>query len=127
MTMTQKEAQQHIFDLALNHIRNQGRPSLAATRGCAYRGVGGLSCAFAPAIKDYTKGMEGCSASGLIQDHPESLIPEAVISGVCLCDSIQYCHDGSSRSEHFMTDFERRMKNVASDYGLVYMESVCDE
>jgi len=120
MTMTQKEAQQHIFDLALNHIRKQGGPSLSGLK-CAYRGEGGRSCAFAPAIKEYDEGMEGRSAWVLLERFPENVIPEAIIAGKVLCQDVQSCHDiEADCGDRFMENFERNMKDVATTHSLIY-------
>jgi len=120
MTMTQKEAQQHIFDLALNHIRKQGGPSISGSK-CAYRGEGGRSCAFAPAIKEYDEMMEGRLAWVLLKMFPENMIPEAIIAGVALCQDVQFCHDNvADCDDRFMENFERNMKDVATTHSLIY-------
>ena len=130
-------AKQTVFDMALNHIRQQGRasfgdrssssfidPKLDGIKTCKYHDGKGNGCAFAPMIAQYDESMEGIIAYDLIKLYADKLYPSAIESGSEFCQSIQQCHDHAALSdqtdEEFMIGFERNMKSLAAHYELNY-------
>lgn len=118
-------ADQLLFNKALDHIRKQGKPAMR-NHSCAYRGRGNTSCAFAPAIADYSEDLEGSSAADLLVQQPDVLYPWARTVDEGLANDIQAAHDGnaeSSNNDNFLTLFESTMAKIANKYGLIYSTS----
>lgn len=122
-----KEVRQRLFDISLNHIRKQGKPSVrltADTQGtyCEYRGSDGCGCAAAPFILEYKVGMEGSRFSGLVAFYADSL-DETAVANNSFVDRLQTQHDDVARMvapELFMRVYEERMSLLADAYDLEY-------
>lgn len=119
-----KDLKQKLFDVALNHIREQGRPSIDKCGECVYQGEDGKSCAFAPAIKTYRKAMEFNSASTLLVNFSEDLVEWVRPIDLDFANKIQLCHDDhanyNSDDDKFLADFESSMESLAEKEGLDY-------
>lgn len=130
MTKTLQEA----FDFIVTNLRKQGRPSISEgcdddseETGCAYRGADGMKCAIGFLIKDrfYRPEMEGF---GPVLGH--SIATAVKRSGwPCETDehvrfytSMQRIHDsaGYEPLERVIPLWERKWKEIADAYGLVY-------
>lgn len=132
--MTDKAVLQKLFDTSLNHIRKQGRPS-ANNGTCSYRSLDGYSCAAAPFIREYSRRMENKSWAILCDKFHHCLDPVALENGDFVQD-LQRAHDGAYNKYevfrggddpekymvHFMSEYERNMRDIASVHGLVYQE-----
>lgn len=142
--MTDQEQLQYLFDTSLNHIRKQGtyalsdqalksnekdpeRPSIQ----CGYLNHKGHKCAAGVFIRDGSILQEsGYNWTNLI-DYTErnpglqgDLDPIAVSRDLFVKD-MQYAHDESVRGNignnwGFMEEYERRMRKIALNRGLVY-------
>ena len=111
---------QEIFDISLNHIRQQGGPSIK-NEVCRYLSSDGLKCAAAPFITLYKKYLEGLSWAALAEKYPDSIDPE-VAGFESFIGDLQGIHDASARQNRrgFMEEYELRMKIFASKKGLEY-------
>jgi hypothetical protein len=105
-------SKQEMFNVSAKHIIAQGKRSYVAGHGCLYRSPDGCMCGFGPFIPDdkYTFALEGKSAKGVIQTLGLDLDPD-------LADCLQKCHDGT-RDDIFISDYKRRMRLLARNYGL---------
>ena len=112
---------QELFDIALEHIRQQGRPSLNEYGQCRYRTEDGLSCAAAPFIQDYDPSMEHVGFIRLVEDahYQPRLDPRAVEHFELVCE-LQLAHDSASDGADFMSEYEANMRQVARSYNLEY-------
>lgn len=139
--MSANQANQAIFDFALEAMRKQGEP--AYERGqCRYRARVNDSvrkCAFGHFIPDalYSVGMEGKSCREVLltddalRDHFNAQFPghtamDMTLTRGALISSIQGAHDASIptslRREPFLDQFEPRMKDIAHQFKLTYKE-----
>ena len=113
-----KIANQRVFDEALKHIREQGKPSFVIHEDrCLYKSPEGLGCAFAPCIKTYLPEMENSYASDLLECYPDNIHEWAQDCNRALADHIQRAHDEAARSmktnsRSFMDIFESNMQEV---------------
>lgn len=119
------ERLQEIFDITLNHLREQGCASFVTTmRGteeftsCMYRGPEGRKCAAGIHISDtkYTAGMEGKS---FFTVNNEMLKSEFEIEDMRLISALQEAHDDSLAGGDIKT-WERAMKGIAKHKKLTY-------
>lgn len=128
-------SQQKAFDIALEHIRQQGCPSgliVGNTAICKYRGPEGRGCAFAPFITDYNPQMENKKAYAIMQDWANSVRDVAHEAGFTFMDLIQECHDSAFRHaknmtfaetldlDIFMEEYEQNMEVLSKKYELNY-------
>ena len=122
-------SQQDLFDASLNHIREQGAPSMkwdGDADGCAYRGGEDeeLSCAAAIFITEYLPEMDsggGIPWRGLQHRYYIYLDHFArLASNTDLIQDLQSAHDSASRSDNFLDTYERRMQEVAERFSLQY-------
>lgn len=134
---------QRLFDESLKHIRKQKQKSYCSDIcKCRYRlkkEGKELSCAFAPAIKEYDLRMESRSASwfypigidnisqvGLfgdlttIEGRLEFLHEWAHDVDLDLPKKIQEAHDLAFNDEYFLSNFELKMEQIAKEYNLEY-------
>lgn len=134
--MTKQEELQYLFDKSLNHIRQQGCPSVDEERGCVYRGPGGIGCAAAPFINKYHPAMDkGFYAPNedidtiwpAIADRFPTDVDPIALKYSSFVRELQLCHDDPAHNyrkgttkELFMVLFEKNMKEVAKTYGLKY-------
>ena len=111
---------QQAFDIMVQHLRQQGRPSRYDATGCRYRGPDGTKCAVGALIPDslYRSGMEGLTIKSLVIEDRD------VYGELCnLLDSIdlqlleemQTIHD-----HHTPANWERSFKECAEEFGLNY-------
>ena len=111
---------QETFDLIVNHLRKQGRPSKgpfsknSTSDWCLLRGPDGLSCAVGCLIPDelYSAQFEGPSLS----NSPElQQILKGLGHDVELCCALQSVHD------RYPTDlWESALRQVAPAFGVEY-------
>lgn len=129
-----KTTQQELFDISLQHIRKQGKPSVNIRHrdlgrpeiSCVYRSEDGCGCAAAPFIVDYTPTLENNSISNLAGSRPQHVDPRA-LANIELVTQLQQAHDNTAIdeisatiSDVFLEDYEHRMKWIAEKYGLTY-------
>ena len=124
MCKTQK-ANQRAFDKALKHIRQQGKAAVDANGLCCYKSESGLSCAFAPMIKQYDEALETYCASDLICDKNGNLYDWVYDIDYRFADQLQSCHDmafvsADKSGSPFLPIFEEKMQNLAAEYDLEY-------
>jgi len=112
------KTKQELFDISLNHIRQQGGPSVNKSGGCVYRSKDGFGCAAAPFINEYVPEMEDHSWGGLCGAWPDHLDPSAV-EHYGFVSRLQWCHDASPIND-FMSSYEGRMRRLAEREGLQY-------
>jgi hypothetical protein len=118
---------QAVFDAALKHIREQGKPSINE-KGCLYLSSAGLQCAFAPCIAIYNPELEGKSAGQLLREYSPALYPWARDCVPELACQIQNAHDNLATRYRFMcmsnsdflNDFELTMEGIAKTWKLKY-------
>ena len=116
-----QEANQRLFNEAWNHITAQGAPSTTVGVGCAYRGSGDLSCAFAPAIEEYHDFMESKGAATLLDEYSEYLHPWVRECDYTLANDVQRAHDDPAfevEGDAFVAAFQAEMRDIAKTYGL---------
>lgn len=122
--MTNQEEMQSLFNVAIQHVRKQGKPSGDEKGGrfiCAYRADDGLQCAAAPFIRDYSTTMEGSNFSSLATaPHFRRFLDPLALKHNVLIAEIQFCHDApaGAYAEDFLQEFEDGMAMVAARYGL---------
>ena len=123
--LNEQEANQEVFDRAWNHILKQGKKSITVNEdgqvNCVYKSENGLSCAFAPCIKEYNPILENKSAFVLFDNgYSECLDPVILNADPDFCSSVQYCHDGAPNDSDkvFINDFKRRMIKLAKEKDL---------
>ena len=124
----EKKANQWIFTQAWNHIIKQGCPSyIEETDECFYRMTHPedpgreISCAFAPAIREYKASMERLSAHNLLEDFNNMLHPEAQQADIEFCNETQWCHDSTAANydpKDFISQFKKAMRELAREYDL---------
>jgi hypothetical protein len=120
-------SEQEVFDLAVTHLRTQGRRSIVTALSgrdhCAYRGSDGLKCAIGVMIPDelYSPDMEGASlALSLIVD---TLPPAVQKMSMEYLHALQMCHDAPRAWRPrggFSAHGEKLLRRVAHRYQLVY-------
>lgn len=117
---TQLEARQQVFDIALAHLRKQGKRSMYTTEDgeiCAYRGADGASkCAIGALISDarYRPEMEGHGVFGVANKLPAF----ARRAGDGFLQRVQAeLHDDQSDD---LGELERDASDLAHRYGLTY-------
>ena len=107
---------QSLFETVARHLFAQGERSLS-TRGCAYRGVNGTSCAVGCVIPDdlYRESMEGRGIMGVlgypgVSDHLKGVHESLLLD-------LQVTHDApdSWENSNRMTDC---LVSVGSEHGL---------
>ena len=128
---------QEIFDSVLAHLRKQGDASLNASGKCAYRGEGGTACAVGCLIPDelYDPRIESWRVESILGlrtggvDAGEVEAYREVLSRVAghlgqenktLLGTLQHAHD-NQLAKSGLPAWEREMKRIAGNYGLVYM------
>jgi len=91
---------QEIFDKVATHLIVQGERSINdhIAGGCAYRGVGGMSCAVGCLIPDkaYKQSMEGTTAGAIIEQYPSL---KWMVKHKQLLSSLQGVHDNHTPME----------------------------
>jgi hypothetical protein len=116
---------QQMFDFMLNHLRNQGGPSVDEDFGdsaCMYRGNNGRMCAIGCMIPDrlHNPKLEGLAANEYLRDARESIDKETRD----FFDNAQHnLHDVLSK-EYFLTNLEENAIDFAEDYQLTYTPPV---
>ena len=111
---------QQAFDIMVEHLRQQGRPSRDEVDGCQYRGPGGLKCAVGALIPDelYNKTLENNRIERMLTVF-KHLFPQiqSVFSGIDtqFLDSMQTIHD-CYEPERWESEF----KLCAEEFGLNY-------
>ena len=127
---------QEIFDSVLAHLRKQGDASLNASGKCAYRGEGGTACAVGCLIPDelYDPRIENWGVGSILNlrtngvgiDETEAY--REVLSRIAshlgqeneaLLTDLQSAHD-NQLAKSGLPAWEREMKRIAGNYGLVY-------
>lgn len=129
---TEKEIQQELFDKVVNHLIDQGGPSIAYEPDytfpaaiCKYRGGDGRSCAIGCLIKDefYKEEFEGNLFTEMlhIKSAVEKSVGEILSSRtVELLRSLQIAHDKA----HYVIDrwewddLKMQLLNIALKFGL---------
>lgn len=111
---------QQAFDIMVQHLRQQGRPSRDDVAGCMYRGPDGTKCAVGALIPDelYRDNMEGRTIRPLlIQDcNAYSELCRLLDSiDLQLLEEMQTIHD-----HHTPANWERSFKECAEEFGLDY-------
>ena len=117
--------EQRLFDMALEHIREQKGPSTDKNGGCVYRTNDGKGCAFAPAIRSYESRLEGKNASTLLRHYRGFLHPWVVGANERLADNIQLAHDDAVieakyTDKDFIVAFEENMHDVSEVFDVKY-------
>lgn len=111
---------QQVFDKAVTHLRQQGRPSVAAENSCVYRGPDGLMCAAGPFLRDEKcAGVEGSGWHSLCDT---GLVPAKHSS---LVSRLQNAHDmafDDACGDHveWMARCEENLCAAAVAFGLTY-------
>jgi len=138
---------QDVFDIALTHIRQQGKPSVALNEDgtmrelyedcpiCLYRGDGGLQCAAAPLITKYDPQMDNheyssdISFSSIYADFGPDHFIEGLTHPLANFASreLQVAHDRSAKDQlsgraDFLEAYEERMRRIAEAHDLEYSE-----
>jgi len=120
--------EQKLFNMALKHICEQGKPSLQ-NGSCVYRNPDGLQCAFGPAIKKnaYDPILENKCADVLINRFQSHLYKWVTEVEPDVASSVQLCHDAaaieSKKGEgDFLELFKKKMRQTAEIYELKYKE-----
>lgn len=108
------KSQQEVFDLVVNHLREQGCKSIGENGVCLYRGSNGTKCAVGVLIPDnlYILEMEGKSILELKTKY-YYLRPRLYHSKLLM--ELQRVHDDYSTEE-----WEKRFEEVAKEFNLEY-------
>lgn len=125
---TDKQELQDLLNRSVQHIRQQGKPSVKYANPsdgsqCMYRSPLGLSCAAAPFIINYDIGMDdGALAGGwsrfFINSWRDHLDPVAV-KHQSFVRRLQKCHDDASNDRiRFLELFEAYVADLAGEFGL---------
>ena len=118
---------QQVFDYVVNALRKQGKPSVAKSGligagTCKYRGPKGLKCAVGHLIplSIYSREMEGNNMSSLHwkQDAYPELAPLWPHSQ--LLSDLQAAHDDWGICGMSDSAFEKRLRKIALERGLIY-------
>ncbi|SKB50097.1 hypothetical protein SAMN06295937_100799 [Sphingopyxis flava] len=124
---------QEVFDLVLNHLRQQGRPALRIHGLCAYRAPDGAKCAIGALIADeyYDPGMEGFGVTDKFNKGRTSPVINALRRSGWAVETEQdfdflhhlqtFLHDRPSAEDAFMVEVERAATEIAATYGLTYV------
>ena len=110
---------QELFDIALEHIRQQGKPSMQCVGTCLYQGPDGVGCAARPFITNYKPEMESLPISSVIERYPHDVDPRAAREPRFV-GKLQHAHDKASMFDDFMLDYEHNMQKLAEEYDLEY-------
>jgi hypothetical protein len=118
---------QQMFDFMLNHLRNQGGPSVDKDIGdlaCMYRGDNGRMCAIGCMIPDrlYNPRLEGLTANEYLRCAGGSIDNE---TRDFLDDAQNNLHD-DLLEEHFLTSLEENAIDLAEEYQLTYTPPVTE-
>lgn len=86
--------EQKIFDTVCQHLAKQGKPAMAASGECVYRGADGMSCAVGCLFQDdeYSPEMERKSVDDL---RCKRLLPPRLHGHNQLLGRLQRAHDSS--------------------------------
>jgi hypothetical protein len=107
------KSNQDVFDKVLKAIRKQKYTQSIVGYSCKYRGPNGLRCAAGHLIPNslYKVRIEGTSISGtMMLDEVKNY----------LIQFMQFAHD--NRLKEGSAEWELGMKEIASDYNLIYTE-----
>lgn len=112
MQLRKNPTKQELFDFVVDKVVKQGKLcKKPGSKRCSYR-YGDLKCAVGHVIADehYNEGLEGYSISN-------SSVSHAIKKSIgkydpCLLDSLQGCHDTSSR-KHFLKEFTESARILA--------------
>lgn len=108
---------QELFDISLNHLREQGEPSYdGVPSACAYRSEKGLQCAAAPFILEYSSDMEGSAWDDLVgnSDLVSRLDPRAVNESE-LVQRFQEIHDKSAEDSEVVEEWSHGDRSYKAD------------
>jgi hypothetical protein len=120
---------QQMFDFMLNHLRNQGGPSVndsagggIGESGCMYRGDNGRMCAIGCMVPDilYDADLEGLPARVCIDKIKVTIDSK---TREFLYKSQSNLHDALSK-EYFLTNLEKNAIDLADQYQLTYTPPV---
>ena len=109
---------QQAFDIMVQHLRQQGRPSRDEVDGCQYRGPDGLKCAVGALIPDelYNERMESKNIYSLIKDGKFPALTELFAGiNIHVLSDLQDTHDFNEPAR-----WEQLFKECAEEFGLNY-------
>lgn len=130
---------QEIFDMALNGIRRQGEPAFY-NETCSYYALDtGNRCAAGQLLdKEAAKKLAETgmgkwfnhnTSEDIMQEIRKIDIPDYLLTedNIDFVKRIQNCHDYAAKNipnnKRFMSEFEKRMEEVAINHGLIYTQS----
>ena len=123
-----KQEMQDLLNRSVQHIRQQGKPSLRHPdrpddRQCVYRSPLGLSCAAAPFIVDYDARMDDGDLAGSwsksFTGNWERHLDPLAVKHQNFVRKLQRCHDlAADDRSRFLERYEENIADLAIEFGL---------
>jgi hypothetical protein len=122
LDLTKPMTAQEVFDAVCVRLRD-GTGRALDCNGCAYQTSDGMKCAIGIFIPDskYDKVIEGYNISGYMV---EFYVPALVGLDIDFLRTLQSCHDGVSYWNGPNYFAEWKLKEVAKEYGLIYVPPI---
>jgi hypothetical protein len=108
--MNREQILQDLLNISVKHVRRQGHPSMKGGT-CAYRGDGGLQCAAAPFITNYSPDMDDKNLNfrALLEKFPGAVLPESEREAEFVRHVLQAAHDTAAGKTNFMKSYHEQL------------------
>jgi hypothetical protein len=108
--MNREQILQDLLNTSVAHVRRQGKPSMRAGM-CAYHGEGGLQCAAAPFITNYSPDMDDkdLNFKSLLENFPGAVLPESEQEAEFVRHVLQASHDTASGKADFIKSYHEQL------------------